>query len=255
MAESGGESASGERLGGQSELLGEMRALRRQARAVRHGYWFPLVLFGLLTCVSVPFYRQPAPPMRTGEYAIREAGPVLPFLGGYPGFTGSDYLAYYWMAALLGGLLLTQLWYWWHARRVGLATRARAYLITMAALTVAAIVITPLSELRSPGWLHALSALQPGDLVLRGTFPFVIIAASLLALAWAERSLALTITAVIYAGAALLASLYDIVNIVSRLGWNLPPTDQSLPNVLLPALVLIAGAAAAFAVRRHRSAT
>ncbi len=53
-------SAGGERLGSQSELLGEMEALRRRARVTRHGYWFPLVLFGVLTCASVPFYIQPA---------------------------------------------------------------------------------------------------------------------------------------------------------------------------------------------------
>jgi hypothetical protein len=118
-------------------------------------------------------------------------------------------------------------------------------------LTVAAIVIPPLSRSPGTGWL---TAVQPGDLVIRGTFPFVIIAASLLALAWAERSVALAITAVLYAGAALLASFYDIVNVMARLGWSLPPADQSVPNVLLPALVLVTGAAAAFAVRQHGSA-
>ena len=51
--------AGGERTAGQADLLGEMKALRRQARAARHAYWFPLVLFGLLTCASVPFYTVP----------------------------------------------------------------------------------------------------------------------------------------------------------------------------------------------------
>jgi hypothetical protein len=39
-------------------LLGEMAALRRRTRTARHAYWFPLVLFGLLTCLSAPFYVQ-----------------------------------------------------------------------------------------------------------------------------------------------------------------------------------------------------
>jgi hypothetical protein len=43
-----------------------------------------------------------------------------------------------------------------------------------------------------------------------------------------------------------------------RLGWNPAPGDwdlTSLPNVLLPALVLLAAGASAFAVqRRHRTA-
>jgi hypothetical protein len=41
--------------GAPADLLGEMRVLRRRARAARHAYWFPLVLFGVLTCASVPF--------------------------------------------------------------------------------------------------------------------------------------------------------------------------------------------------------
>ncbi len=252
---------SGERLGSQPELLGEMKALRRRARVARHAYWFPLVLFGVLTCASVPFYIQPAfrqVPAGSGIFvrASSATGPWLPFLGGSPGLVQS-YLAYYWIVALLGGLVLTQLWYWWHARRIGLQTPARGYLLITTVLTVLAVVIPPLSQVRSPHWLrfmHRLQVLWPGDLVIRGTFPFLIIAVGLLALAWAERSRALTVTAVVYTGAALLASLYDVSNITYRLGWNPPPSGQSLPSVLLPALVLLVAGAGAFAVQRlHRT--
>lgn len=251
MGERACEPGSGAWLADQAELLGAMKLLRHRVRAARHGYWFPLVLFGVLTCASIPFYLRPAPLAGPDGVTVRGITPGWPLLGGYPAVTGGGGLAFYWMAALLGGLLLTQLWYWWHARRVGVATRSRGYFVTMGVLTVAAIVIPPLSRLPATGWL---AVVQPGDLVIRGTFPFVIIAASLLALAWAERSLALGMTAVLYAGTALLASLYDIENVVARLGWILPADDQSLPNVLLPALVLAGGAAAAFAVRQHRSA-
>jgi hypothetical protein len=247
--------ARGERLGSQPELLGEMKALRRQTRAARHAYWLPLVLFGLLTCASVPFYIQPVFPTGTGSFEVGRAGLALPFFGGYAGFLTQS-AAYYWMAALLGGLLLTQLWYWWHARRVGLATSARACIIGTAVLTVLAIVIPPLSQVRSPAglrWLHHLAVLWPGDLVVRGTFPFLIIAVGLLVLAWAERSVALTVIAVVYAGAALLSVLYDVGTILYWFGWNTPPGDQSLPNVLLPALVLLVAGTAAFAAQRqHR---
>ena len=87
------------------------------------------------------------------------------------------------------------------------------------------------------------------------TFPFLIVAVGLLALAWAERSRALAVAAVVYTGAALLASLYDVSNIIYRLGWNLPPSDESLPNVLLPAAVLLVAGAGAFAVQRRHRAT
>jgi hypothetical protein len=98
----------------------------------------------------------------------------------------------------------------------------------------------------------------PDDLVVRGTFPLVIIAAGLCALAWAERSRALAAIAAVYTGAALLASLYNVENVLFRLGWKPGLGDSdltSLPNLLLPALVLLVAGAGAFAVqRRHRVA-
>jgi hypothetical protein len=252
MSERSGENT--EPLGDPAELAGELRALRRRARTDRHAYWFPLVLFGLITCGAIPFYLQgtqagPGAPSR----------PALPMLGG---FLAHRYLGYYWLAALLAGLLLTLLWYRRNARRVGLQTPARGYLITVAVLTGLALAIPPLSQLRSPHslrWLHHLQVLWPGDLIVRGTFPFVIIAVGLWALAWAERSRALAVIATAYTAAALLASLYDVENVLFRFGWNPGPGQldlTSLPNVLLPALVLLAAGAGAFAVqRRHRSAT
>jgi hypothetical protein len=243
----------------QAGLLAEMRALRRRARTERHAYWFPLVLFGLLTCASVPFYVLPDQP--PGDTGAISGGPSMPILGGDAGFTIQRFLGYYWLAALLGGLLLTLLWYRRNARRVGLATPARGYLVTTAVLTVLALVIPPLTQVRSPhwlSWLQHLHVLWPGDLVLRGTFPFVIIAAGLWVLAWAERSRALTVIAAVYTGTALLASLYDIENVLFRLGWNPSGGDwrlTSLPNVLLPAIVLLAAGAGAFAVQWHRRAT
>jgi hypothetical protein len=249
MSEHSGEDT--EPLGDPAELASELRALRRRARADRHAYWFPLVLFGLITCGAIPFYLQGAPAAQSGP-----GGPALPMLGG---FLAHRYLGYYWLVALLAGLLLTLLWYRRNARRVGLQTPARGYLITVAVLTGLALAIPPLSQLTSPHWLHHLQVLWPGDLIIRGTFPFVIIAVGLWALAWAERSRALAVIATAYTAAALLASLYDVENMLFRFGWN-PGRGQldltNLPNVLLPALVLLAAGAGAFAVqRRHRSAT
>ena len=242
----------------EAALLADMKELRRRARTARHAYWFPLVLFGLLTCASVPFYVLPGSP--AGDTGAVSGESPLPILGGYGGFTVQRSLGYYWLAALLGGLLLTLLWYRWNARRVGLATPARGYLVTTAVLTVLALVIPPLSQVRSPGWLswlRYLSVLWPGDLVLRGTFPFLIIAAGLWVLAWAERSRALAVIAAAYTATALLASLYNIENVLFRLGWNPSGNDwslTSLPNVLLPAFVLLATGAGAFAVQRpHRA--
>src|SRR6202035_5886426 len=98
------------------------------------------------------------------------------------------------------------------------------------------------------GWLW------PGDLWIRGTFAFLIIAAGLWILAWAERSVTLVITAAVYTGAAVLVSLYNVENILFRWGWNPGNGDWSLtvlPGVLLPAVVLLAAGLAAFVAQRR----
>jgi hypothetical protein len=265
VAEDGAEAPDGPD-GGQpdhpeeSGLLRELAALRRRARAARHACWFPLVLFGLLTCASFPFYLQSAGPPSSSAGVLASlsnpGGKWLPFFGGAPGSEQGD-LSYYWLAGLLGGLLATLLWYRWHARRAGLATPARGYIIGTAVLTVAALAIPPLSLVRSPHWLRFLQKLQvlwPGDLIVRGTFPFVIIALGLLILAWAERSRALAVTAVVCVALSLLESLYNVGNIAYWLGWNLPAGAAPLMNVLPSGLLLlVAGSVALLWQRRHRT--
>jgi hypothetical protein len=222
------------------ELLAEMRALRGRARTARHAYWFPLVLFGVLTCASVPLYVQPPPP---GTAAAGAApGTVLTYFGDSAMISSA--VPYYWLGALLGGLVVTQLWYRWHARRVGLQTPSLAYLATTFVLTALAASIPLLARVRSPRFFGHLQVLYPGDLTIRGTFPFVLIAAGLLVLARAERSWALTVIAVGYAAAALLSSLYDVSNLTQRMGWTPSASDQALPNILLPALILLAAGVA-----------
>ena len=240
------------RQGDAADLLTEMQQLRRRTRAARHAYWFPLILFGLLTCASLPLY---AAGQRNG--IVREGLPPVTF-GGLPSAMGQRSLGYYWLAALLGGLLLTLVWYYTRARRVGLATPIRGFIATAALLAVLALVIPLLSQVHTPSqlsWLQHLRVLFPGDLVLRGAFPFVIIAAGLLVLAWAERSLALAVIAAVYTAAAVLASLYDIENLLFRLGLNWPDSYSilaSLPNVLLPGIVLLVAGTGAFAVQRQQ---
>jgi len=230
---------------GPGGLLGEVERLRRQARSARHAYWFPLVVFGLLSCASAPFYIQPPP--RAGVFS--GSGPFLLAFGGFPSAGLPGYLACYWLAAIAAGLTLTGLWYRWHGRKVGVVTPSRGYLITAAVLVVLSLLPWLVSEL-SRSFLFLL----PGDLLIRGTFPLVIVALGLWVLAWAERSWALLVIVVVYTASALLASLYDIENVLFRLGWN-PVGWQwrltALPNMLLPALVLLLAGAGAFLVQRR----
>jgi len=235
-------------------LLADLARLRRQARTARHGYWFPLVLFGLLMCGAAPLYvAAPAPLGWSGGYRTGR-GPLL--LGGSPVGGNGFYIGWYWAAALVGGYLLTVIWYRWHSRRAGVATPARSYLTVGVVLTVLVLVIPPLtSGVPALAWVW----LPLGDVWIRGTLAFLIIAAGLWVLARAERSRALAVIALVYTGAALLSSLYNVENIAFRLGWN-PGRSAfawqltALPNVLLPAAVLLVAGCAAFLVQRTRRA-
>ena len=135
---------------GPGPLLADLALLRHQTRAARHAYWFPLILFGLLTCAAAPLYvAADAPPLDLGAHNVG-SWPIL--LSGLPIGTRTFYIGWYWAVALVGGYLLTLLWYRRHAGRAGVWTPARGYLITGVALTVLALAIPPLTL-----WLHRLS--------------------------------------------------------------------------------------------------
>jgi hypothetical protein len=229
-----------------AELLGEVRAIRRRARLARHAYWFPLVLFGLLTLASVPFYirRNPGP----AAFAIARDPLVLQsgFLGG-PGLLElAEGTAYYWLGAMLLGIIATVLWYRWRGDRIGLRTPARSYLITALALVALALLIPVVS-----GRSIRMPLLWPGDYVISGLFPLVLIGLGLFVLAWSERSSVLAVIAAGYLAISLVANLYILNNLLYRLHWNLSPWAAALPNVVLPALVLLLSGAGAWVVQRR----
>lgn len=233
------------------ELLSDLARLRRQARTARHAYWFPLVLFGLLALASTPFYMSDVTQPGGGVAVLQVPGPPS-LLGGEQGGRDSLLLSWYWTLALIAGYLLTWAWYRRHQRRVGLRTPARAFTTTGIALAALAF-LGPLLVADLP--FHYGPVLWPvADLWVRGTFAFLIAAAGLWVLAWAERSWALAGITLAYTGAALLANLYNVENVLYGLGWN-PGYGSAgarlaeLPNVLLPALVLLAAGAGALFLR------
>ena len=125
------------------------------------------------------------------------------------------------------------------------------FLVTGAVLLL--IALLPL--LIPAGPVAEVFNLIPGDLILRGTFPLLIIAIGLWVLAWAERSAGLAVICAIYTGTALLVSLYDVENVLFALGWSPSATQwrfTSLPNPLLAALVLLISGASAWLVQRRQ---
>jgi hypothetical protein len=223
-------------------LLGELASLRRRTRSARHAYWLPLVLYGVLICAAAPLYVQNDDPHASGVYS--PPGPQIQIAG--LGGAADGYIAVYWLFALVAGFWLTALWYRQRGRRAGLRTSARVFIVVGVVVTAALILFSVVPP---------AARLWPGDLVLRGTVPLFVIAAGLFALAWAERSWALIATALIFTGAALLSSLYNVENILFRLGWSPGPGQlglTALPGALLPAVVLLVAGLCAFPAQRPR---
>ena len=261
-ADPGGEGSEGpdtSRSAGPAELLGEVRAIRRRARLARHAYWFPLVLFGLLACGSVPFFIQHFP-SRSGPVAgAFTPGPTFLQNGYFNGFGlvgAAGGLPYYWLGAILLGITASVFWYRWRGNRIGLRTPARGYLITGLVVVALALVIPLIAEeVPRLGRVFVWPFLMPGDLVVRGTFPLVLIGLGLCYLAWAERSVGLAVITAVYCALSLVASLYNVENLYYYLfGSGISPAASALPNVLLPALVLLLAGTGAWVVQRRQRA-
>lgn len=97
------------------EILSGLDRLRRQARAARHACWFPLVLFGLLTCASLPFYVSGRIAASPGVVTMTATAPPA-LLGGEQAGRNGLFLAWYWAFALVTGYLLSYAWYRRHQR-------------------------------------------------------------------------------------------------------------------------------------------
>jgi hypothetical protein len=225
-------------------LLEEMGALRRRARRTRQAYWFPLLVFGLVEAGSAPLYQLRLPPCGTGDVCTASR----PALGTGPWRWAVDRTLY----ALLGtlaGVALTVWWYRRHARRVGVRTGTRGPVLAWTGASLGMLVVT------------ALPIVFVWVLTIHDTTWLIPIAAGMLALAWAERSVLLGVVAVLHAVAAGLGVAYDPENLLYRVLSAFGVADQDMPfdygptvNVLLPGAVLLAGGLAAFLVNRRRPA-
>lgn len=204
----------------ESVVLAEVGALRRRTRATRHAYWLPVLYFGLAIVAAVPLYVAPA----DAPYEL------LPSVQ-------NSRADSYWLAVLLLGALLSLWWYRRRGRRTGVEGRVDAAVVVAVVVVVAFLLwqVLPVGPLLYlPGGVFSLT-------------PLLVIAVGLLTLARLERSRGLFVIAALYAAAAVLANVYDVENQLFRLGWDpfVAHPEQArylaLPNLLLPAVVLLVG--------------
>lgn len=132
--------------GDPGELLDELAGLRKRARDDRHGYWFPLLLMGVLSLLSLPLSQ--ADPNPTEHLVDGGPGPWISPLNHLSLKTEVVHtlpLELYWLAALLVAVLATVWWYRWRAQRVGVETPTGAYVQVALLGLVAVLFGIPLS--------------------------------------------------------------------------------------------------------------
>jgi hypothetical protein len=247
-----------------AELLSVARGATLRTRRARRGFWFPLVLFGLIVLGATPFYRSTLPSGSTctasgsnsgsdyGYFCFGRLPSHASLLSGPPDLdrTGATV---YWLTAILLGYAATLAFYRWRGARVGVAGRILPYVLT-------GMVLLGLAVLTSPVIWWRLSLTQrvglPPDLTIRGLLPLVVLALGLLVLAYSERSVPLGVFAACFLAVTLVSNLYDVENQTPRLGWTPSGTWSTLPNLWLSGFVLLLGGLGfglqAFIARRSR---
>lgn len=232
--------------------IDDVSELQSRTRRARRGLWFPLVLFGLVILASTPLYVNPTitptpafltPDVPSSPSTFTGNGGDSGLLGFSPGgmFSFSPLMVtVFWLVAGPMGYVLTAGFYWLQARRRGVATSIRAYVLTGLGLFVLLVAIsTPLI----PVPVH-------GNLLVRGLTPLLAVALGLFVLARVERSWALLAFAVPFLALCVTANLYDMENVVYRLG--LGPAGPEVNVIVVGSVLLLAGVVFGLAAGRQR---
>lgn len=212
--------------------LAEVARLRSRTRQDGRGWWFPLLLFGVLVLAATPLY--------WGGQSLEDSSISDPFaivlvmaFGGV--FTAQPVaIAVYWLVALVVGFVGSGLWYRRHTQRVGLRRPVLAFVLTGLTVTVALLVLQNVPYLN-----FALFYVS-----WRGTSSIAVISVSLFVLARLERSRGLLLFAVGFLAVAVLVGSYNVENLVMRAGVPFGDWSMATP-VLVPGLVLLIGGLAA----------
>lgn len=198
------------------------RALARRVRRAQRATWFPLLVFAVVTFLAIPVTRAGHATGLTCR-PITAAGP--PVARACVAHNSAAYV--YWPIALLGAYAVIAGFYLHRARRRGLGTRVRPYVIAGVVLAVALTAASIweahtvlIGEYDVLGW-H----LQAPD-VYRLIAPACAIGLALLVLAGAERSPALLLVTVTYLVVAV--GRFDF-------GWTI---NQPSPWAFAPHLVI-----------------
>jgi hypothetical protein len=200
------------------ETLDAVSGLRRRTRRARQAFWFPLIIFGLLTLASGPLYAK-----RTSDWTFGVTEPGTPgetfyvkanywytWLGGVGGNPDATAIARFWLIGVPIAYVLTAAFYIWWAHRRGVATRWLAYVVTGAAVfTALALFVWK--------WNADIHNFD-GSWMVYGLLPVVAIGLGFVVLAVVERDLPFALFAVFFCWLAVKANTYYMSNTLYRLG-------------------------------------
>lgn len=262
-------------------LLAELTAMRKRARADRHGYWLPFLLFGLITLGATPFYT-PRLCVESGQnpeltspvpcswssadqpwlyHWLHPTGQLSgPVFGFYKVGVAVDI---YWIVALLCGYLAVVWWYRWRAAQIGVETPTKVYAQVTIFMLVLPLVGVPV-----------LSMLFFGRLGWQIALPITVVL--IVAATWRMRSVRFTLAVLLLFGLAHFVTVYPygpmfvlaagliglaylerstictvtvaiftatvlFVNEAGRFNWYWPSDVEQFASTALPALVLLVG--------------
>lgn len=220
---------------GPHELLATVRDLTRRVRAAQRGTWFPLLVFATITLLAIPVYRYAPYVDLFGTCRFGPGQTVCPA----PNPTELGY----WTVALLLAYAAIAAFYVRQSRARGVGTPIRPYVVAGVALAVLMTAVSIwltfhplLPPPADPTADPAPPEMGPAAWLLNGLAgPLAAVGLALLVLAWVERHWALLAYTIGFLAIGLVQGNRVIH---SSSPWFF------LPDLLVPAAVLLLGAAA-----------
>lgn len=222
-----------------ADWAAEARTLGRRTRLARRGCWFPMVVFGVLVLASDPFFRIR---VWTVGYAPLRATTGL-IAGANTGRMGE--LTAFWLIGAPLAYLLTVAYYWFKARRQGVATSTKGFVLAGLGLFGLLVVLSAVGL-----------ALPVGDTASPGLLPLVTFGVGFCVLAWAERSWGLGAFAVCFLALTVVVNVFTTVKLIEG---HVPPAElfhgvpiEQVEPILVGGVLLIAGIATGLVILLRR---
>jgi hypothetical protein len=202
------------------ELLGAVQRVAKETRHARHGYWFPLLLSGLIILGALPFSY-----FSIGHYS----GKFTDFFGFCLCSQAGNHpfgSTLYWLIAIPLGFAAVAAYYIVRSRRTGLKVRIWPYIAT--GVVIFGLVILTAAQVPAPLRFMYRIDVWTRYATVQGFAPILVISFAFFALAIIERSKALWLITLAFLGVAVLANTYNISNIGQRIHWIWPDWAANL---------------------------